>query len=211
MTERYLIIGAGGYAAEVADMIGLLGGVVVGYYDEHPTGDRGYGDPAPPVLTSLDGVECDAAAIAIGDAAVRARLHPVLRERFALPPLVHPSAYVSPSVTLAEGVLVMNNVVITARARVDACALLNVGCYVAHDTRVGAYAHLAGGVQLGGFSSVAEGVFCGTGSIVLPSVHVGEWSTCGAGSVVTKDVEPRTTVVGVPARPVRAADGTTAR
>ena len=203
MSMRLLIIGAGGFAAEVADMIELLGYEVVGYYDEHPSGAPGYGDPAPPVFTSIEGIACDGAVLAIGDAVVRSRLHPVVASRFNLPVLVHPSAWVSASASLAEGVLVMNNVVVTSRARVDACTILNVGCYVAHDTHVGAYTHLAGGVQLGGGSSVAQGVFCGSGSVVLPSKHVGEWSTCGAGAVVTDDIPAHSVAVGVPARVVR--------
>ena len=43
----------------------------------------------------------------------------------------------------------------------------------------------------------------GAGSIVLPGVTVGEDSVVGAGSVVTRDVEPRTVVAGSPARVIR--------
>ena len=40
----------------------------------------------------------------------------------------------------------------------------------------------------------------GSGSTILPGVVIGRNSTVGAGSVVTKDVAPNTTVVGNPAR-----------
>lgn len=39
--------------------------------------------------------------------------------------------------------------------------------------------------------------------IVLPGVVIGKGSTVGAGSVVTKDVEPYTCVAGNPARLIR--------
>jgi serine acetyltransferase len=42
-------------------------------------------------------------------------------------------------------------------------------------------------------------VLVGTGSQVLQYVKVGDEARIGAGAVVTKDVAPATTVVGVPA------------
>lgn len=44
-------------------------------------------------------------------------------------------------------------------------------------------------------------------SIILPGVTVGENSIVGAGSIVTKDVNDNTVVVGNPARPIKQIDG----
>jgi acetyltransferase-like isoleucine patch superfamily enzyme len=43
----------------------------------------------------------------------------------------------------------------------------------------------------------------GIGAIILPSVHIGKGVQVGAGSVVTKDVDPFMIVVGNPARVLR--------
>jgi len=45
-------------------------------------------------------------------------------------------------------------------------------------------------------------VLIGVGASVLGNIEVGEGAKVGAGSIVLADVEPYTTVVGVPARPV---------
>ena len=47
---------------------------------------------------------------------------------------------------------------------------------------------------------VKKGASIGTSATILCGVTIGENATVGAGSVVTKDVPPNTTVVGVPAR-----------
>lgn len=50
---------------------------------------------------------------------------------------------------------------------------------------------------------IDDKVWIGGGSIVLPGVTIGEGSTIGAGSVVTKDVPPYVLAVGNPCRVVR--------
>ena len=51
---------------------------------------------------------------------------------------------------------------------------------------------------------VKKGASIGANATILPGLTIGEGAMVGAGSVVTKDVPPRTLVVGNPARVVRA-------
>ncbi len=50
---------------------------------------------------------------------------------------------------------------------------------------------------------IHDGVFIGSDSMLVAPIEIGENSTTGAGSVVTKDVPPDTIVVGIPARQIR--------
>lgn len=43
----------------------------------------------------------------------------------------------------------------------------------------------------------------GHGAIVMPGITVGNGAVIGSGAIVTRDVEPYTIVVGVPAKPLR--------
>jgi bifunctional UDP-N-acetylglucosamine pyrophosphorylase / glucosamine-1-phosphate N-acetyltransferase len=52
-------------------------------------------------------------------------------------------------------------------------------------------------------TEIGEGAFIGSDTMLVAPVKVGAHSKTGAGAVVTKDVEPDTLVVGVPARPIR--------
>ncbi len=47
---------------------------------------------------------------------------------------------------------------------------------------------------------IRKKAFIGTGAIILPGVEVGENAVVGAGAVVTKDVVPGITVIGIPAK-----------
>lgn len=51
-----------------------------------------------------------------------------------------------------------------------------------------------------------DDAWIGVGATILPGVTVGAGAVVGAHSVVHRDVEPRTIVAGVPARPVRRLD-----
>lgn len=51
--------------------------------------------------------------------------------------------------------------------------------------------------------AIGHDVWIGTQAIVMPGVTIGNGSVIGAGSVVTKDVEPYSVVAGTPARKLR--------
>ena len=50
---------------------------------------------------------------------------------------------------------------------------------------------------------IGNGVWIGYGAIILPGVKIGDKSIIAAGSVVTKNVEPKTIVGGNPAKLIR--------
>ena len=54
--------------------------------------------------------------------------------------------------------------------------------------------------------TIEDNVWLGGGAIVLPGVTIGRDAVVGAGAVVTKDIPPRTVVVGNPARVIRTLD-----
>jgi acetyltransferase-like isoleucine patch superfamily enzyme len=52
--------------------------------------------------------------------------------------------------------------------------------------------------------TIRRGARVGGGAVLLPGIEVGEEAFVGAGAVVTKDVAPRSVVVGNPARVIRS-------
>lgn len=52
---------------------------------------------------------------------------------------------------------------------------------------------------------IKDRAFIGNNAVILPGIEIGEQAIVGAGAVVTKNVEPRTIVAGVPARVIGAS------
>ncbi len=51
-------------------------------------------------------------------------------------------------------------------------------------------------------------VWIGSNATVLPGVTIGDWAVVAAGAVVTRDVQAKTVVGGVPARPIKKINET---
>jgi sugar O-acyltransferase (sialic acid O-acetyltransferase NeuD family) len=205
---RVLILGAGGHAQVVADILLCMrdagaGLVPLGYLDDDPAlaGQRLLDLPVLGAMASLPIIAHEAVVVAVGDNATRQRLFASLEaqgEHFAL--ACHPHAIVAAGVHLGPGAMICAGAVVNPGSAIGANVILNTGCTVDHHNRVGDHAHLAPGVHLGGEVTVGEGVFLGIGSTVIPGRTIGAWSMVGAGSVVTKDIPEGVMAVGVPAR-----------
>ena len=118
--------------------------------------------------------------------------------------LVHPRAIVARSAQLGEGVVVGAGTVIGARTRIGDHVMINRGAVIGHHVDVGDLATLQPGVVIGGASTISARAYVALGARVLDRIAIGEGALVGAGAVVTRDVEPHTQVVGVPARVARS-------
>jgi UDP-perosamine 4-acetyltransferase len=143
-----------------------------------------------------------AAFVALGRNDLRRRIGLRLRAMgFRLPTLIHPSAVVSVSAVLGEGIAVLPQAVVHACAQVGDLAIVNTAAVVEHDCIIGAGAHVAPRSVLGGNVTLGEEVFFGIGAVARPLSRIGPRTTIGAGGVVVSDIAADVVAIGVPARP----------
>lgn len=79
---------------------------------------------------------------------------------------------------------------------------------IAHDCKIGNYVTFAPQVNCNGNVHVHDYVYVGTGAIIKNGTKdrplvIGEGSIIGMGAVITKDVEPYTTMIGNPAKKMK--------
>ena len=207
MSERLVIVGAGGHGREALAIARAANRVEtrwqsIGLVDDGPLNQDRLDRVEADVLGPVDHLIADGAAhvIAIGDPGRRRRVAERIGDSAPATVLVDPTAWIGDDVRLGDGALLHPGTICTTNVRVGRHSHLNCGAIVSHDCRVGDFVSLSPGVRLNGAVVVDDGAFLGTGAIVLPGRRVGQDAVVGAGAVVTTDVAPGATVVGVPAR-----------
>lgn len=139
--------------------------------------------------------------IAVGDpngrAALAARVH---ASGGRLVTLVHPTAYVAPSATLGAGSLLCPFTLVGVRAVVGQNVAMNAYASVGHESSAGDHSVLSPYTAMLGRTRLGECCYVATHGTVAPGVSVGRGSKVSAGSVVMRDADPGSMLVGNPAK-----------
>lgn len=193
------LIGAGGHAKVIADILVACGRPPVAFLDDAPAHSRLRG------ITVIKGLELpepgSAVIVAIGDNCTRERL---ARRYSIFDVAIHPSAYVSRDAEIGPGTVVMAGVVINAGSRVGSHCIINTNATVDHDCLISDFAHVAPGATLGGHVRVGVGSMVGLGANVIHGREIGEHTIVGAGATVVRDLPSCVVAIGSPARVLRA-------
>lgn len=206
--QRCVIVGAGGHGRVVLDILLRSRSVdVLGFLDSNPT-LHGRRMDGLPVLGSLGDLpelarkeQIAGAIVAIGDNGIRRGFAEQIEQMgLGLINAIHPSANLAHNVTVGRNVVIAAGVLVSAHCQIGDSVILNTGCIVDHESMIGTAVHVCPGARLAGRVAVESGAFIGIGATVIQNLRLGYESVVGAGAVVIQDVEPMTTVVGVPAR-----------
>ena len=205
----------------VGDLIRARGEKIVGYADQDPGKLRSRVDSLGVVVTHVQSKmiraiqatgaypeAADAFALGIGDNHARQECLVGLGS-LDVPPLVHPSAMVSPSAHLGRGCVVFPLAVVNAGAKVGDAVIVNSGAIIEHDCELRSAVHVSPGAVLCGGVSVGERTWIGAGATIIHQIRIGKDAVVGAGATVIEDVMAGITVVGTPARQVNHTRGQT--
>lgn len=212
LPHRLFLLGAGGHASVVLDMLFALGLDVEGVVDKDlGAGDTWEGIPVignddvlagspPGVCALVNGLGANPDVCARNALFARFR-----RAGFSFPSLVHPSAVIARNAAVGSGTQVMAGAVLQGGSSLGENCVVNTRAVVEHHCRIADGVFVGPGAVLCGDAWIGEDVFIGAGAVVLPGIHVGRGSVVGAGAVVLSPVSGGVIVAGNPARVLRRA------
>ncbi|MCH4293880.1 acetyltransferase [Shewanella sp. 3B26] len=197
MNKAVLVIGAGGHAAVVIDILRQLNCTVLGIVSkEQPKplavfeGLTWYSSDDDVLSFDKDSVLLVNAIGSLPGQEVRFKVHQKFKQHgYSFMTLVSPKAIVSEFAFLAEGVQVMPGCIINANASIGVGTILNSGSIIEHDCVIGKHNHIAPGAVLSGAVDTGDYVHISTGARVIQGLHIGECTLVGAGATVTKNLD----------------------
>lgn len=213
MTKPIVIIGAGGHAREIGDIIDSINSIkeeydLLGYVVDQEYGTAGEIVKGKPILGDFSwlakNVKKTTAVCGVGSPQDRYKLiNRALQIGTRFCNLIHPNATITSWVNFGEGVIVTAGCHLTNQIEVGNHVHINLDCTIGHDSKLEDYVTLAQGVHVSGKVVIKEGCNIGTGANIIDRVKIGEWAIIGAGTTVIRDVPPNTTVVGVPGNVIK--------
>jgi len=193
--KKIVILGAGGHAHVIADIVEAQGNQVIAFLDDNIEQP----DCSGPISDYKKYPDVEF-VIGIGNAEIREKFSKLgLKWHTA----IHPSAIISVSAKIGEGSVVMPNAVINARTVVGKHCIVNTGAIVEHDNVIGDYSHISVGANLGGTVSIGSHCWIGIGATVRNNVNICDNAFLGAGALVIKNIEESGTYVGVPCKEIK--------
>lgn len=206
------IIGAGGHAKVVADIIlkrieNLKENIkIAGFLDDSFNIEENkeiFGIKIIGKIEYADELNKDMRnkfIIAIGKNSVREKIS--LKYRLNYYTAIHPSSIIGSHVDIAEGSVVMAGTVINSCTKIGKHCIINSGAVIEHDNIIEDFVHIAPKSVTAGGVKVGKGSWLGIGSSVIQNIEIGSEVFIGAGSTVVKNIGAGIKAYGNPCREV---------
>ncbi|MBR2526884.1 MAG: acetyltransferase [Blautia sp.] len=213
MCKKIVLIGAGGFGKEVAEIIADINCrekkyELIGFLDDGKqfcSESRINGYPwlggSSWILGHKDQVVC---TCTVGDAVAKAKLQrELMRQGVSFETIIAPSAGIASYCEIGRGCVFYWDVRISVNCRIGDGVLLNDGVALGHDVVIGDYTSIMPGTRISGSCTIGEEVNIGGAAFIIPGKKVGDHARIAAGSVVFSHVKSGTTVLGNPAKRMR--------
>ena len=205
MNKQVVIIGAGGHAKVIADIVIKSHDILLGFLDDNrQKGEKIISDYN--VIGNIS--ECVLLQekyknvefiIGIGNNQIRKNISKKFSS-IKYYTAIHPKSQISLGVSIGEGTTIMANACINASSKIEKNCIINTGAIIEHDNVIHDYVHISPNVSLGGTVEVGENTHIGIGAVVKNNIKICNNCIIGAGAVVVKDIKEEGTYIGIPAR-----------
>ena len=201
-----LVIGTGGLAREFSDWFASKVNII-GYSSQSDSEHKMFNMRGKLFTDAVtpDLIGTKFCVMAIGRPKLKRDIYEkYVRNGFVFPSLVHESSIVSASANLESGVIISPKCVVGLGVHLGAGTYLNFGVNIGHESVIGDFSHVNPGANIAGECKVGSQVLVGSGSTVVEKKQLGDLAVVASGSVVFNSVRQGATVMGNPARRMKA-------
>ncbi|MBD01344.1 MAG: hypothetical protein CL841_08500 [Crocinitomicaceae bacterium] len=110
---------------------------------------------------------------------------------YELETYIHPSAVVHENVSIGEGSMVLSNSVVEPYAKIGVNSFIWCNCTIAHHSEVKSHCWVASNTVLSGEAIIKDFSFVGVNCKIVNKVTVESLNIIGAGSLITKNTQPK--------------------
>lgn len=212
MSKPLVIIGAGGHASVLAEILVTEGREIIAVVspeiimDSSPLAGINRLTTDETLLTaySPEQVELVNGMGAIPGNDIHFRLFDYFSEHgYHFISVISPNAIVSKYAKLADSVQIMAGAIVQTNANISMNCIINSGAIIEHDCCIGAHNHIAPSATLSGGVITESKVHVGTGAHVIQGIKIGEQAVVGAGCTVVRDVPAKQVIVPARSRILR--------
>ena len=204
MPKNVVIIGAGGHAKVIADIITKSNDNVIGFLDDNLDIQNKTIYLNKTVLGTIKDIDKYKEyyfIIGIGNNNIRENIANSYDLKWYT--AIHPNAIIANEVSMEEGSVVMAGSIINTGTKIGKHCIINTKSSLDHDNMIEDYVHISPGATLAGTVHIKEKTWVCSGATIINNITIAKNNIIGAGSVVIKDInEENGTYVGVPARRV---------
>ena len=207
MNNPIIILGNGGHASVLTEILLLQGRKVLGFTaPEEQRNSYGLGYLGTDEMIRTFNPEKVDLVLGLGTvniSYVRQSIFEDLKNQgYTFATCIHPTAIISATARLAEGVQVMAGAIVQPHVRIGENTIINTGSIIEHDCVIGSHIHIAPGTTISGSVIIGNGSHIGTGSSIIQGIEIGGNSLIGAGAVVISNIGTNKKAIGVPAKEV---------
>jgi len=206
MIKKVIIIGGGGHAKVIADIVKKTGDEVIGFLDDNPDIQGNTIFDEKTILGTTEKIneylDCYF-IIGIGSN----RIRKIINDKFKnlkWYTAIHPNAIIGNEVEIGEGTAIMGGAVINPGTRIGKHCIVNTGATLDHDNIIEDYVHISPGAHLAGTVTIKESTWICTGTNIINNITIEKNNIIGAGTTVIRNIiDTNGVYVGTPAQKIK--------
>lgn len=201
MNKKVIIIGAGGHAKSVAEIIIKSNDELIGFLDDNielQNTEIYCGKKVIGTLSDIEKYNENHFVIAIGNNEIRKKIS--MQYHLKWYTAIHPNAIIATNVSIGEGTVIMPGAVINPDSIIGKHCIINTSASIDHDNIIEDYVHISPGAHLAGKVTVKEQSWICIGATIKNNITINKNIIIGAGAVVIKNILEAGTYIGIPAK-----------